>query len=69
MSTDVSPAVGPTVSCPACCTTYQLYDGNGEVTHQVCTGCGRTLVIVWTDSMLLVNFSEWNGEPTLKHES
>jgi hypothetical protein len=61
-------ANGPIVSCPNCVTAYELEDGSAEVRHQVCEGCGHTLVIVWTDTMLLVNFSEWNGEPTTERE-
>jgi hypothetical protein len=61
-------ANGATISCPKCVTVHELEEGSAEVHHKVCEGCGKTLVIIWTDSMLLVNFSEWAGEPTREHE-
>jgi hypothetical protein len=59
---------GATVSCPSCTTSFGLEDGSQEIHHHLCEGCGRTLVAIWTDTMLLVNFSEWGGKPTLPHE-
>lgn len=50
-----------TVPCPGCATGHAVAEGGPETTHVKCPGCSRLLVIVWTDTALLVTFSEWAG--------
>jgi hypothetical protein len=54
----------PIVTCPECMAAYELENGSEEVRHLVCVECDKTLVIVWTDTMLLAHIAEWSGQPS-----
>lgn len=66
MTTDVHDRVRFSVPCPACMTAQPMIDGGPETTHIRCSGCGKLLIIVWTDNALFVTFSEWAGRENIE---
>lgn len=65
MTTDVHPAHF-SVPCPGCMTAQPMIDGGPETTHVRCSGCGKLLIIVWTDNAIVVTFSEWAGRENIE---
>jgi hypothetical protein len=62
MTTEVNDRVRFSVPCPGCMTGQPMIDGGPETCHIRCSGCGKLLIIVWTDNALFVTFSEWAGQ-------
>jgi hypothetical protein len=51
-----------TVPCPGCEAELTLVESQPEIVHERCEGCGRLLVVLWTDTALTITFSEWAGK-------
>ena len=66
MTADVHDRVRFSVPCPGCMTAQPMIDGGPETSHSRCAGCGKLLIIVWTDHALFVTFSEWAGRENVE---
>lgn len=54
--------------CPGCGSALEIEDGEAEIIHEDCPGCGRRLIRVWTDTVFMITFSEWAGQPSDQRE-
>jgi hypothetical protein len=55
-----------TIPCPGCATGQPVEEGGPETIHARCPGCGRLLIIIWTDTAILATFSEWAGRENIE---
>jgi hypothetical protein len=51
-----------TAPCPGCGSAVVIQDGEAQIVHADCAGCGRRLIRVWTDTIFMITFSEWAGQ-------